>query len=160
MKQLFAIVDIPYCYLRLNFETYYDKSTIGGPLNAAHLGFAFGLLFGLELDNLLVFRGDSFSPLLRVLLDEDEVIFEIGVVELPEMRELVDIRVHSLVIVLVLIETKASHYLFSHEIHDQDVCILAPNGYQSPLRIEISHLCIDPRHDHGGVIGEDDLVLL
>ena len=78
--------------MRLNFETYDDKSTIGGPLNAAHLGFALGFLFGLELDDLLVIRGNSLSPLvLRVLLDEHEVIIEVGVVELPEMRELVDI---------------------------------------------------------------------
>jgi hypothetical protein len=56
------------------------------------LGFALGLLFGLELDDFLVIRGNSFSPLvLRMLLDEHEVIIEVGVVELPEMRELVDI---------------------------------------------------------------------
>lgn len=96
MKQLFAILDIPNCDLRLNFEANDDKSTIGGPLNAAYLGLALGLLFGLELDDLLVIRGYRLCPLLlRVLLDEYKVILEVGVVELPEMRELVDIRVHS-----------------------------------------------------------------
>ena len=86
MKQLFAILDIPNCDMRLNFEANDDKSTIRGPLNAAYLGLALGLLFGLKLDYLLVIRGDSLCPLLfGVLLDEHEVILEVGVVELPEM---------------------------------------------------------------------------
>ena len=86
MKQLFAILDIPNCDMRLNFEANDDKSTIRGPLNAAYLGLALGLLFGFKLDYLLVIRGDSLCPLLfGVLLDEHEVILEVGVVELPEM---------------------------------------------------------------------------
>jgi hypothetical protein len=165
MKKFFTAYNIPNCNLRIIFKAYYDKSAIWGPLDAAYLGLALGFLLRLKLNDLLmVWRGHGCCPaclwlLFWLLLNEHKVILEVGIVQSPEMRELVHIWVHLEVIVLVLIKAEAPHNLLGHEIHDQNVCILASDSYQSPLRVEVCHLSINPWHDHSGVIGEDYLVL-
>ena len=63
--------------------------------------------------------------MLLVLLNEDKVILEVGVVKSPEMRKLVHIWVNIEIIIVILIQTKASYDLLSHEIHNQNIRILA-----------------------------------
>ncbi len=87
---------------------------------------------------------------------QNEVILEVGVVAFPEMRELVYVVVRLQGVVFVQVE--ASYHFFSHEIHDENVSIFATNGDQSALRVEFNELSVYFLEDHGGVLGEDDLV--
>ena len=76
------------------------------------------------------------------------------------MAELVNIIIDIKVIVLILIETKASDDLSGNKIHNQNICIFAPNSHQGALGIKIGHLSIYARHNHGCVIWEDYVIRL
>jgi hypothetical protein len=133
MQYLLATKNIPYCYLDINFEANYDKSAILRPVYRGHLRFDLSFVFGLKLD-VFGFRRSTVRRQHYVFLHKHEVIFEVGVVGLAELHELVNIVIRLSVIVIV--QTETAEDLFRQEIHYQNVGILATNGDQGALRVE------------------------
>lgn len=62
-------------------------------------------------------------------------------------------------VVIILIQTKASHNLLGQEVHDENTPISAANSYKGALDIEFDELGVDLLHDHGHIMGEDDLIM-
>ena len=162
MDYLAASEDVPHGHLALDFEAHNDEASVEGPVDGGHLGLALGLVSRLELDDLaevgvpLAEQGLAVALVLR-LLREHEVVLEVGIVEAAEVRELVHVLVHRQV-VLVVVDAEAADDLLRHEVHHQDVRVLAPHSNKRALGVELGDLCVDAREDHRGVVREHDLV--